>query len=170
MTQALVGKQLLEKVSFLVGDWRGTGILDYPGPPIQRASYGILAMCKRSPDKNQLLLVTFNDDPKNNSMFHATQAFIYVDRESGQLRIKRHWMMETDNEGFVTTEKLTQRQGANSFGFTVIEREGIPDTFQHNGSIEQVSESEMLVTGEVRAQGKKYPYVDKYTRRDKSKL
>jgi hypothetical protein len=169
MTQALVGKQLLEKASFLIGDWRGTGILDYPGPPTKRASYSILAMCKQSPDKNQLLLVTFNDDSKNNSMFHATQAFIYIDRESRQLRIKRHWLMETDNEGFVTTEKLTQNQRGNSFGFTVIEREGVPDTFQHDGNIQQVSESELIITGEVRTQGRAYPYVDKYTRRDKSK-
>jgi hypothetical protein len=169
MTQALVDKPLLDKVSFLIGDWRGTGMLDYPGPPVKRANYEILAMCKRSPDLSQLLFVTFNDDPDNHTMFHATQAFIFVDRESGQLRIKRNWLMESDNEGFVTIEKLEQKEDPNNLGFTVISRQGVPDDFQHDGTIQRVNESEMVITGEVKVQGKKYPYVDRYTRRDKPK-
>jgi len=169
MTQALVNDAKLEKVSFLIGDWRGTGVLDYPGPPVKRSNYEILAMCKRSPDRNQLLLVTFNDDPDKHTMFHATQAFLFVDRDSGQLRTKRHWLMESDTEGFVTIEKLEQSENANRLGFTVIDRQGVPDSFQHDGTIENLNESEVIITGEVKVQGKKYPYVDKYTRRDKPK-
>jgi len=169
MTQALVSKQPLDKLSFLIGDWRGTGMLDYPGPPVKRSNYDIVASCKRSPDNQQLMLVTFNDDKENDSMFHATQAFIYVDRDSGQLRIKRHWLMESDEQGFVTVERVTPSETTDSFGFTVVEREGIPQTFQHDGKIDQVNDSELTVIGEVRIQDRKYPYVDKYKRRAKSR-
>ena len=103
-------------------------------------------------------------------MFHATQAFIYVDRDTGQLRIKRHWLMDTDNEGFVTVEKVTPDDKTGSFGFTVVEREGVPPNFQHDGKIDQLNDSELVVTGEVRIQDRKYPYVDKYKRRAKSRL
>jgi hypothetical protein len=166
MTQTLVDKQLLDKLSFLIGDWRGTGVLDYPGPPIRRSNYDIVAMCKISPDKHQLLLATFNEDRETDSMFHATQAFIYVDRDSGQLRIKRHWLMDSDKEGFVTVEKVTQNENG-TFGFTVVEREGVPQTFQHDGKIDHANDSELVITGEVRLQDRKYPYVDKYNRRAK---
>jgi hypothetical protein len=167
VTQALVTRQLLDKLSFLIGDWRGTGMLDYPGPPVKRSNYDIVASCKRSPDNQQLMLVTFNDDKENGSMFHATQAFIYVDR-NGQLRIKRHWLMDSDEQGFVTLERITPGETAGSFGFTVVEREGVPQTFQHDGRIAQVSDSDLSIVGEVRIQNRSYPYVDKYKRRAKS--
>ena len=166
MTQTLTDKQLIDSVSFLVGNWRGTGVLDYPGPTARRSSYDILAMCKWSPDQTQLLLTTFNDDPKNHTMFHATQAFIYVDRASRQLRIRRNWLMDSDSEGFVTVETITPK-GSDSFGFTVVDREGVSNTFQHEGTIERVSDSEIVITGTARAEGRDYPYVDKYRRRSK---
>jgi hypothetical protein len=122
-------------------------------------------MCKLSPDKTQLLIVTFNDDPKTDSMFHATQSFIYVDRESRQLRARRSWLMDTDNEGFVTIERLTERDRPNTLGFTVVAREGVPEDFQHNGTMERVGDSEMVVKGEVRVNNKSYPYSDLYKRR-----
>lgn len=144
-------------------------MLDYPGPPVKRSNYDIVASCKRSPDNQQLMLVTFDDDKENDSMFHATQAFIYVDRDTGQLRIKRHWLMDSDDEGFVTVEKVTPSETTGSFGFTVVEREGVPQAFQHDGKIDHVNDSELSITGEVRIQDRKYPYVDKYKRRAKSR-
>jgi hypothetical protein len=169
MTQGVVRRQSLDELSFLIGDWRGNGILDYPGPPVKRSNYEIAAMCKRSPDNQQLMLVTFNEDREHDSMFHATQAFIYVDRDTGQLRIKRHWLMDTDNEGFVTVEKVTPDENTKSFGFTVVEREGVPQNFQHDGKVDLVNDSELVITGEVTIQDRKYPYVDKYKRRANSR-
>lgn len=167
MAQIQTDSQLLSKLSFLVGDWRGAGVLDYPGPPARRSNYNILAMCKWSPDKTQLLLTTFNDDPKTNTMFHASQAFIFVDRASKRVHIRRNWLMDTDSEGFVTVERITPKEETDSFGFTVIEREGVPETFQHEGTIQRVSDSEVVITGSARVEGRPYPYVDKYRRRPK---
>lgn len=164
MTQIQTDKELLSRVAFLVGDWRGTGVLEYPGPPARRSNYDILAMCKWSPDKTQLLLTAFNDDPRNHTMFHASQAFIYVDRASNQLRIRRNWLMDTDSDGFVTVERITQKGDTESFGFTVIDREGVSETFQHEGTIERANDSEIVITGVAKAEGRAYPYVDKYRR------
>src|SRR5215467_1895876 len=136
MIQTLASKQTLAEVSFLIGDWEGTGTLDYPGPPVKTANYNILRMCKLSPDKNQLVTVTFNDDPKDHTMFHATQSFIFIDKDTGQLRARRHWLMESDNEGFVTVERISERDQDRALGFTVVAREGVPDDFQHDGKIE----------------------------------
>jgi hypothetical protein len=162
-----VSERPLEQLSFLLGDWRGTGVLDYPGQTVKRSHYEIRAMCKTSPDKAQILLITFNDDPKDDTMFHASQGFIFVERRTGELRINRHWLMDSENEGFVTVERLTPAGDGKSLGFTVVERDGVPEDFRHDGTIEQVNESELVVKGVVKVGGREYLYVDRYTRRAK---
>ena len=167
MEQAMVSNRSLDQLSFLIGDWRGKGFLDYPGPPLRRSNYEILAMCKWSSDNTQLLFVSFNEDPIKQSMFHATQAFIYVDPASRQLRVKRNWLMDSENQGFVTIESLTRKDDEKGFGFTVVDREGVPEDFNHEGTINRVNDSEILIVGEARSGNRRYPYRDKLVRRVK---
>ncbi len=150
-------KSQLEKLSFLLGDWRGRGEMmlgkDWVHFEHRRRS-------RMTPDGSRLEILAFSDNP-GDTMFNGKTSCNFVDSSSEKFRLRRQWFLDS---GFAeTTERVRVAQDQNS-----IELEGIPENSgsqNHHGTIRKQGDSELELEGEVIVGDRRLPYKTRLTRR-----
>jgi hypothetical protein len=130
----------IERISFLLGDWRGTGVMTYNRGPGVNAEFEYGRMCKLTPEGSQIEIVEFSDNPKTEEMFHGEHSFIYVDSSSGELRLRRDTFLDSENKGYFVTEEMVEVEDDKS-----VSLEGSA----HQGTIQKVNDSELKIAGKV---------------------
>lgn len=126
-----------------------------------RVEYEHRRMCKLTLDGSRIEIVEFSDNSKTEEMFHGEHSFIYVDSSSGELRLRRHTFLDSENKGFfVSEERVEVGEDGES---AKLEGQG------HRGTIQKVSDSELQITGKVIMGGRTDPYEEKLVKRKAKK-
>jgi hypothetical protein len=150
MMQSSSSTSKIDSLSFLLGDWRGTGVMTYNRGTGVRVEFEYRRMCKLTPDGSQIEIVEFSDNPKTEQMFHGEHSFIFVDSSRGELRLRRHTFLDSENKGFfVTEERVEVAEDGKS---ARLEGSG------HLGTIQKVNESELKISGKVIMGSRTDPY------------
>lgn len=158
---ASISTSKIDDLSFLLGDWRGTGVMTYNRVPSVRVEYEHRRMCKLTRDGSQIEIVEFSDNPKTEEMFHGEHSFIYVDSSSGELRLRRHTFLDSENKGFfVYEERLQVAEGGRSATL---------EGSAHQGTIQKVTDSELKIAGKVIMGTRTDPYEIKLVKRERKK-
>ncbi|MDG6991544.1 MAG: hypothetical protein JRM99_09055 [Nitrososphaerota archaeon] len=158
----------MESLSFLLGDWRGTGVMTFSRERPVVVEYEHRRMCKLTPDGSQIEFVEFSDDSKKERMFHGEHSFIYVDSSSGELRLRRHTFLDSEDRGyFVTEERVEVAKDGSSASLRSVDESGKSPI--HQGTVQKVSGSELKVTGKIIVGKRTDPYEIRLVRREAKK-
>ena len=154
----------VERLSFLLGDWRGVGVMTFNGATPAVVEYECRQMCKLTPDGSRLEFVEFDDNPKTERMFHGEHSFIYVDSTSGELRLRRHTFLDSEDRGFlVMEERVEVAEDGKSMTLRSIGGTGVSPL--HEGTIQRVGDSELLEKGRIIMGDRIDPYEVRLVRR-----
>lgn len=157
----MMASSKIESLSFLLGDWRGTGVMKFSRGPGVRVEFEYRRMCKLAPDGSQIEIVEFSDNPKTEEMFHGEHSFIYVDSSNGELHLRRHTFLDSENKGFfVTSERVQVAEDGNSASL---------EGSSHQGTIQKVNDSELRMTGKVIMGSRTDPYEIRLIKREVKK-
>ena len=158
----------MENLSFLIGDWRGQGVMTFNRATPVVVDYECRQMCRLAPDGSQIEFVEFDDNPKNEKMFHGEHSFIYVDSASGELRLRRHTFLDSEDRGFfVTEERVELAKDGKSVSLRSADETG--KTPVHQGTIQKVSDRELRETGKIIMGSRTDPYEVRLIRRQVKK-
>lgn len=154
----------LDRISFLVGEWRGSGVFRFLTSKRPEVRYQIRYMCKESPDRNELLIVEFDDDPEKEEMFHASQGFLYVEPKTNQLRLKRTTLMESAKQGLVHEENWEVSNDLKEIKIDTLEKDR-RSGYGRTVMIRRVGDSRLTKEGRVVEGREQYEYKETLTRR-----
>ncbi len=126
--------------------------------------YECRQMCKLTPDGSRVELVEFDDNPKTERMFHGEHSFIYVDSGSGELRLRRHMFLDSEDDGFlVMEERVEVAEDGKSLSLRSVGDAGKGPL--HEGTIQKVSDSELRERGRIVMGNRTDPYEVRLVRR-----
>jgi hypothetical protein len=166
---ASVTASKMESLSFLLGDWRGQGVMTYNRATPVEVEYECRQMCKLSPDGSHIESVEFNDNPSNEKMFHGEHSFIFIDSSSGELRLRRHSFLDSEDRGFFVSEERVEVAGdGKSVSLRSVGEMGKAPVF-HEGTIQKVSDKELWEKGKIVMGSRTDPYEVKLVRREAKK-
>ena len=126
-------------------------------------------MCKESPDKKELILIEFDDDPKKEQMFHASQGFLYVEPRTKQLRFRRSTLMESTRHGLVHEEAWQVSADGKEVKTITVEKDERTG-YQREVTIRRIGESKLANEGRVSEGKERYEYNETLFRRRNQSL
>ena len=121
-------------------------------------------MCKESPNKKELIVVEFDDDPEGEQMFHASQGFLYVEPRTKQVRFRRNTLMESVRQGLVHEEAWKVSEDGKQVTTNTIE-EDRKTGYRREVTIQKIGESRLIKDGGVTEGKERYEYHETLVRR-----
>jgi hypothetical protein len=147
----------LEDLSFMIGEWRGTGKSEAQGEMTSTMT------CVKSPDGTGLELIQFDDNPSTEKVFYAEHLRISPDSVTGEFKIVRHGFAFADaGEKALEMREAIRKEGG---GIRMFAEEGGKNFLANDLKWSKEGDGGLQMEGTTKAGKDSWSYEYHYRRR-----